>query len=530
MCSTRILCRLRFRANRWKTPKQPVKEVLKEAVSSLRQLEDERLGKLVLNAKLFVDRAKGVMKLLDSWAKHQTPARLGELVGGLYRLWQVGSLHALLDTIPDRTMDPNSRKNLLNIVSKVARYREAARFLYHTAKKFPLARQMKIILVNLPKKAFREILANQYTPILRSTVSQITAPYGQWDLGHICRLLNTTELEASGQFAQQTRRTLKEGKIHAEIQLLFYCELRGSELPPRVVCSSKDACFLCNTFILMHGKMHTPRYHGRLYPGWRLPSFSELSDVEQRFNQALENHVRNSLRTLLSRQQKTVYPDPMESTLLTLPTSVSTLRSLTLSDAVTGEKREIMQPPPPDDTGTENNPLISSSPQAPSVLSENTPRANSARTEAATAGAEKNAKIHLSNDIASQPVVSRPHGLSSESTVDDNGELTQGRMLSRSIEVDNTSRLYTAGPLEVQIEYSTGPSLMISNSTPRKLAYGIEWLTVEEAERLQEHQATSIIDAESLEGEISHEVDDLNCLYIAARGSVLKIFLRPKIA
>lgn len=42
----------------------------------------------------------------------------------------------------------------------------------------------------------------------------------------------------------------------------------------------------------------------------------------------LESKIDVSLRTLLLRIQKTAYPDPNESTLLTLPTSASTLRSL----------------------------------------------------------------------------------------------------------------------------------------------------------------------------------------------------------
>jgi len=248
--------------------------------------------------------------------------------------------------------------------------------------------------------------------------------------------------------------------------------------------------------------------------------FPNLNNIEQRFNQELENHVRNSLRTLLLRQQKTVYPDPNESTLLTLPVSGSTLRSLALPEPVIGEETEVMQPQPINDTAAENSPLI--------------PSPNSAAwIEAAIAGPEQDVKIQLSSDVTSQPVLSTllgHHGLTSKSTVDDNGELIQGQILSRSIEVGNTSRFYTAGSLEVQIEYPTGPGLMISNGTPRKLAYGIEWLTVEEAERLREHQATSIIDAESLEGEISVEVDDLNCLYVTARGSLLKILLHLRIA
>jgi hypothetical protein len=102
-------------------------------------------------------------------------------------------------------------------------------------------------------------------------------------------------------------------------------------------------------------------------------------------------------------------------------------------------------------------------------------------------------------------------------------------MLSRSVKVNQKTNLYNAGSLEIQLEYSTERSEMISNSTPRKLAYGIKWLTVEEMEMLQENQATSIIDAEAIYGEMSYEVDEMNCLYITGRGSTLKILLYPAI-
>lgn len=74
MCSARILCRLRFVSNNRKTPKQSIKKVLQEAISSPEQLKDKKLRKLFPIAKLFVERAKEVMKLADSRAKHQTTA------------------------------------------------------------------------------------------------------------------------------------------------------------------------------------------------------------------------------------------------------------------------------------------------------------------------------------------------------------------------------------------------------------------------------------------------------------------------
>ena len=515
MCSVRILCRLRFIPNSRNTPRQPIKELLQEAVNSIRWLEKETVQetRLLLLSRLFLERAREVIKLVDAWAKHRKPARLGELVEGVNCLWRVGELHDLLSAIPNQIMGPASRKNLLNIISKVARYREAARFLYRTAKKTPLVRQMKIVLVSLPQNAFQKIPANQYSPTLLSTVSRINAPHRQqWNVGQICRLLNVSEVEANDQFVQQTRKTLKDAKIHAEIQLLFYCELKAFKLPPRVFCSTKDACFLCNAFIRMYGKIHTPRCHGRLYPGWRLPFSPRFKEIEQRFNRELANHIRNSLTTLLSRRQKTVYPDPPGSTLLTLPLSASTLRSFALPEA---EEGECLQPQIPNRSETEK---ILSNPKVLSKPSERTPSSPIARTSGVL--------IQPSNDITPKTPPS-PRELSSDSISVESYTLLQGQILSKGVEVNHTSPLYDAGHLEVQIEFSTGPNQITPNSHSSNLSYSIEWLAVGEAERVLKQHASSIVNAESLKGEISYSLDDLNCFYITARGSVLKIFLQP---
>ena len=73
----------------------------------------------------------------------------------------------------------------------------------------------------------------------------------------------------------------------------------------------------------MYGKMHIPRYYERLYTGWRLPLFRTTT----RSNDSTRCR-RIGLETLLSRKQKTLYSEPNESTLVTLPLSMSTLLSL----------------------------------------------------------------------------------------------------------------------------------------------------------------------------------------------------------
>ena len=65
-------------------------------------------------------------------------------------------------------------------------------------------------------------------------------------------------------------------KVHAEIQLLFFYELNPGRLRPRVICSSKSACYLCNLFFKLHGQFYIPRTHGRLYYKWTLPNWHTL--------------------------------------------------------------------------------------------------------------------------------------------------------------------------------------------------------------------------------------------------------------
>ncbi|TGO44494.1 hypothetical protein BCON_0509g00010 [Botryotinia convoluta] len=527
MCSARILCRLRLAANSRKSSKQPFKTVLKEAVLSLGYLEHTGLSTV---ASRFVEKARKVMRLIDLWTKYQTLTRLGELVEGVYHLRQVGDLQAVLNIISNRVMDPSSRKNLLNIIKKVARYREAARFLYRTAKRFTLVRQMKTVLINLPKEAFRKSAFDKYDSRLSLKISQIHAPNGRaWHLENICRLLKTDIFEASSSFVQQTRRTSNEGKIHAEIQLLFHFETRISKLLPRVICSSKDACFLCNAFILMHGKMYTPRYHGRLYPGWRLPECLSV-DLQSRFNQILEDHIRNSLLTLISRRQKTVYPDPNESTLLTLPISTSTVRSIAQPEPNIEDQNEMIQPLLSNHTVKESDNMMLDSRPSPKLFDHLI--SNESSAESSFANAKKEVEAQPSNNSLSQLASSilSTEELLSNVVFGNNWGLAQGQMLSESIRSNSTSSLYNAGSLEVQIGYSIGTSLITPERGSKELLFNIEWLTTDEGERLRGQQAVSIIDAESLEGETFHPLDDLNCLYIAARKYILRItFLHPRI-
>ena len=329
MCRARILCRLRLIPNHRDSPKQALKTALQEVISSVKQLKESpsTSQRISLSARLFLERARSVIDLLNAWAKHQTQVKLAALVWGMYHLRKIEGLDKLLDTVPNRLMSPEGRESLLNIICKVARYREAAQFLFRTARKYSIVQQMNAVIIDLPQEAFGNHRTNTSSTTLQDAISRVGG--SSYDLAYLCNLLQIGQAKACSQFTHQTEQTLKKAKIHAEVQLVFCLEQEQTNFPPRVICSSKDACFLCNMLNSIHGKFHIPRCHGKLYPGWRLPSTPFFTSLQNCLNIMLQNYAKGSLKTLLARRRKTSYPDPNESTLLTLSLSASTITAAT---------------------------------------------------------------------------------------------------------------------------------------------------------------------------------------------------------
>jgi hypothetical protein len=293
---------------------QPALDYFKENISTNRPR----------NTKTFLKRAKEVVNLASSWKKHQTVKELEHLVEGITRLYQVDNLEEICSK---SVSDTSTRKHLLNMVHKVSAYRECARRLYKSALEFPLVRRMQVEVVELPNTAFkRPQVKDGYQPSLDSTISRLKdLKNNQKDVVQIHRFLGIKEsLEVSqDRYERQVKATIRESKIHAEIQLLYYCRtvLRTESLLPRVLCSSKSACWLCNAFILFDSKSNTPKFytprcHGKLYPGWRLPVSEGWGDIVcAKFNQELDRRMTDSVKTLWDRKQKTTYVGGVESDL-----------------------------------------------------------------------------------------------------------------------------------------------------------------------------------------------------------------------
>ena len=76
--------------------------------------------------------------------------------------------------------------------------------------------------------------------------------------------------------------------VHAEIALLTHHELHQSRARPRVIGSSRSACYLCDSFIKAHGQYIVSSTHDTFYTRWTVPDLKAFGDgTRKRFRQAI---------------------------------------------------------------------------------------------------------------------------------------------------------------------------------------------------------------------------------------------------
>ena len=483
--------------------KQPLKTILQEAVTYVHTLtEDRQIPQLLWDVSTqFLDEPKRTIRLIDTWRKHQVPVRLEKMVSGIHDLHHIGQLKLLFDdkVMSNKVMDVFKRKNLLNMLSKVARYKEASRFLFRLTRKIPLLRHMRAEMVQLTPEMFQAVTIEE-TLDLSTTFDRIRTLGQQSTLSinQVCHFLKVNVSEAETTFAARTRETLRHGKIHAEIQLLSFLTLNELELPPRVICSSKDACFLCNLCIKTLGQIHVPRSHGRLYPGWRLPNGVFAKTIERRFNLALEAQLLESIAIMLDRRDRPGYKEPWESNLLTLPYSASTL--------VTEVRAETSEVP-----GSIN--LITT------AMSQNGSKSNLAMLPVASLTASGN------NDVKTESILGLNHVIQLEKTPTDDGNdrsceyyMRRGEEILITLEPGAISKLYTTGKLELQLECSTSDVTDQLTEATSKVSYIIKWLI---DDLVSETPAS--LNAETLIGEMRLSPDDQGRFWVTAGGDYVKI-------
>lgn len=524
MCSDRIKERLRIKHKKKGAKRSLFKDTLKRA---LEDLKDPSIPSDLDGSKAaFATRAKDTLSLLTPLEGHRDDTTLQAIVESMHRLSQAPDL----ETVISHTMDERlARASLLNIIQRVARYKEVARQFYRAAKKFPMVRSSQVTPVRLGPEAFQRVSSSSNSPNIESALASRSIPKDHRRLDQVCRHLASTsstksKATANKEFVERCHETLRNGKVHAEIQLLYHYLATPSDKPPRVVCSSKDACYLCNTFITMHKAFHTPGCHGRLYPGWRLPS-THL-DQTKKFNQVLETRLRESLEILFQRKEKTGYPPPNESSLWTMHLSNTTLASTAPTVPILDHQDDL----PPTLEGSTAASLTSDSAVSFSVtgdiirgvspVEENEPPSCSIHSEDPTEGFEKTDWAVDTSTPELRPTRSRP-AASNSTSHESNQSITS---VSGHLVSGESSGLYTEGLLGVQVENVASPSS--PNNGGPSLDFTIRWLTTEEAGLARKNRFVTIVEANCLEGEVSYASTSQNrAVYISYAGQVAEIRL-----
>ena len=206
---------------------------------------------------------------------------------------------------------------LSSVLLKLGRYQSVASNLHRAAREYSIFTTIKIETVKL--SPLPELIYENSDSLITRLMyrSSKENKKGLTKSSLETRLRITNEQEAA-----QVEYDLKQiasavCPVHAEIQLLFHYELYNPTLLPRVICSTKKACFLCNLFFRLHGKFFIPSSHGKLYVKWAIPETMKCFKGDQAKRMAscitrLNETIEETIRSILDKGFK-AHPAPNES-------------------------------------------------------------------------------------------------------------------------------------------------------------------------------------------------------------------------
>ena len=216
-----------------------------------------------------------------------------------HRLNKGTDFDKLFEGVNPTELDPLLRKCFIDRLSKLAQYRECALYLLQVAKDLNIFRKTEVTLVSLSEK----LLATNFKVSPGRHLNDCLSRCGNGaSLAHgvrnIASKLKDLKLDNST-FLSTVGNVLQDSRVHAEVQIVCHYELHPAAKMPRVICSSKDACYLCNLFVQLHGKFYIPRTHGNVYTSWLLPPVPSLTNVQARLNKALEVEIGGIIGNLM---------------------------------------------------------------------------------------------------------------------------------------------------------------------------------------------------------------------------------------
>lgn len=260
-------------------------------------------------------------------------------------------IRSIFSQVTNRQMDPSRKEHLELRLAHLGRYVPAAKRLLKYARQFPIflsvrVRPVYVAPLNLSPYT-KGIPAVSATGILNRHIHRSKDVKNQEVTSALQQVLHRRPKKSLAAWQKDIRdqvvhyQSLGGYRVHAEIQLVMeYARQDDVKHPPRVLKSSKSACFLCNMFIKIHGKWYTPKTHGKLYSRWMFPALDglglakkrrrEMADVVARFEKAIEQEI---LRVAVEGANR--LNNPRESDIFSL--AASTAHSASASGSTTTE-------------------------------------------------------------------------------------------------------------------------------------------------------------------------------------------------
>ena len=264
MSQNRILCRLKSCHARWPYGKAKLARnpILPQVFQLLRQ---ELTGMCLNSFSQLLDKLERCSISLESLKPVDAASEPGartilEIVQIIHRLWLNQDIRVLF---------PPGK--LQSTLVKLSRYVSAAHFLVGEARRQSIIAMLEVEIVTCEPLPQSKYVASPED--LQSVLSRFGSPA---NVSHLYRRLCSQEIDPSAETksaASDRYGDLVNAKcaVHAEMQLLFHYEFINPHLPPRIICSTKKPCYLCDLFFCLHGRFSMPGTHGRLYEKWTLP-------------------------------------------------------------------------------------------------------------------------------------------------------------------------------------------------------------------------------------------------------------------
>lgn len=243
------------------------------------------------NIRAKVRALKAVFQRFEDIPNHSaTSVEVQDVIMDLIvQMYELGSQTKLKSALESSSTLESSIKEFLPVaVGKIGRYYLISYELVCAArnKEYSIFKNIMISTSSIKPPSPPSNIDSSVFPL--TAIQEVLRPTTAAELNALQQSLESCLKKTIGDISDNWRLLTMDyyehAKVHAEVQLLFFYEQNPRRRLPRVICSSKSACYLCDLFFRIHGRFYLPRTHGRLYHKWTLPDWRTMIPKVRRSN------------------------------------------------------------------------------------------------------------------------------------------------------------------------------------------------------------------------------------------------------